>query len=481
MKPRSRRVGAMNQVMPERRLAFQQEPITALQTLQSVVAMAAKCFILCDLVSMKCTEEDLATRLSERSRTFVTELYLACGRLHESEVTLKRFLETCSPTWLRMHVTDMLLANYVDRLVPLERRHVNSKALSLEKIVSSYFFLLPAATTTSITEDTVVKAAAVKNTRRKGTPLQIIGNHEKHIRTNNLLTELNREHQLYNNKRTPKMSRKSKPLSTRESCEVYQRRNGRFLVEEQEPPKVASNPPFKKGYKNPSSFSNSKSHSTHLPPVNERQTRQSRSPSKLVRVALPQKMKQTDVHCHRATQRQVSQCTNPQGQQRKPQQAKRVTTKQSVARPNHVEEKTERSGGRIALKDGSMIHRQCLAPHALADPGTRRRKTTVKSGTSGRHLKQLTVSKQNEPRDNKPSTEKHQNATNQQQKARDDQMKPRSRRVGAMNQVMPERRLAFQQDTSELPQCTDRRIGLCIQTDPAQQHLTFIRVLRKRF
>lgn len=109
--------------------------ITALQTLQSVVAMAAKCFILCDLVSMKCTEEDLGTRLSERSRTFVTELYLACGGLHESEVTLKRFLETCNPTWLRMHVTDMLLANYVDRLVPLERRHVNTKALSLEKIV----------------------------------------------------------------------------------------------------------------------------------------------------------------------------------------------------------------------------------------------------------------------------------------------------------------------------------------------------------
>ena len=111
--------------------------IPALYALQSVVAMAAECFVLCDLVSMKCTEKNLGTRLSERSRTFVTELFLACGRQHGSEVSLKRFLETCTPTWLRMHVTDMLLANYVDRLVPLERRHVNSSALSLEKIVSS--------------------------------------------------------------------------------------------------------------------------------------------------------------------------------------------------------------------------------------------------------------------------------------------------------------------------------------------------------
>jgi len=110
--------------------------ISALQTLQSVVAMVAQCFILCDLVSMKCTEVDLGTRLSERSRTFVTELFLTCGGLQGSEVTLKWVLETCKPTWLRMHVTDMLLGNYIDRLVPLERRHLNTKALSLEKIVS---------------------------------------------------------------------------------------------------------------------------------------------------------------------------------------------------------------------------------------------------------------------------------------------------------------------------------------------------------
>lgn len=114
--------------------------IPALHTLQSLVAMAAQCFILCDLVSMKCTEEDLGTRLSERSRTFVTELFLACvPGIHGKDATLKWFLETCNPTWLRMHVTDMLLANYIDRLVPLERRHVN-KALSLQKIVS--FILL---------------------------------------------------------------------------------------------------------------------------------------------------------------------------------------------------------------------------------------------------------------------------------------------------------------------------------------------------
>ena len=87
---------------------------------------------------MKCTDEELGTRLSERSRTFVTELFLACGGFHRNKATLRRFLETCSPTWLRMHVTDMLLANYIDRLVPLERRHLNTKGLSLEKIVSRF-------------------------------------------------------------------------------------------------------------------------------------------------------------------------------------------------------------------------------------------------------------------------------------------------------------------------------------------------------
>lgn len=75
-----------------------------------------------------------------------------------------------------MHVTDKFLGNYIDRLVPLERRHINTKALSLEKIVSSYFFLLPVTTTTSVTEDTCVKPAGVKQIPRKGiTPLQTIG------------------------------------------------------------------------------------------------------------------------------------------------------------------------------------------------------------------------------------------------------------------------------------------------------------------
>ena len=104
-----------------------------LHSLQSVIRMTSQCYILSDLNSMKCTEEAFGTRLSERSRTFLTEL--AFGGLHRGEVCLRRFLETCGSTWLKMHVTDMLLANYSDCLVPLERRPLKSKALSLEKIV----------------------------------------------------------------------------------------------------------------------------------------------------------------------------------------------------------------------------------------------------------------------------------------------------------------------------------------------------------
>ena len=104
-----------------------------MQSLQSVVSMASECYILTDLVSFKCDEVGLGSRLSERSRTFVTEL--AYGGTHH-EASMKYFLETCSP-WLQMHVAEILLANYSDLSVPFEKRHLKSKTLSLEKIVSN--------------------------------------------------------------------------------------------------------------------------------------------------------------------------------------------------------------------------------------------------------------------------------------------------------------------------------------------------------
>lgn len=83
------------------------------------------------------------------------------------------------------------------------------------------------------------------------------------------------------------------------------------------------------------------------------QVRKSRSLSKLLRVALPQQMKQSDVLCHRATERQVSQCTNlthKANNENLTEQAKRVSTKQlSVVRQNVSEDKTERIIARTAL------------------------------------------------------------------------------------------------------------------------------------
>lgn len=95
--------------------------------------MASECYILTDLVSFKCDEVGLGSRLSERSRTFVTEL--AYGGTHH-EASMKHFLETCS-TWLQMHIAEILLSNYTDLSVPFEKRHLKSKTLSLEKIVSN--------------------------------------------------------------------------------------------------------------------------------------------------------------------------------------------------------------------------------------------------------------------------------------------------------------------------------------------------------
>ena len=103
------------------------------QSLQSVVSMASECYILTDLVSFKCDEVGLGSRLSERSRTFVTEL--AYGGTHH-EASMNCFLETCSP-WLQMHIAEILLANYTDLSVPFEKRHLKCKTLSLEKIVSN--------------------------------------------------------------------------------------------------------------------------------------------------------------------------------------------------------------------------------------------------------------------------------------------------------------------------------------------------------
>ena len=47
-------------------------------------------------------------------------------------------------------------------------------------------------------------------------------------------------------------------------------------------------------------------------------------------------------------------------------------------------------------------------------------------------------------------------------------------------EIFKGRRVAIQQESNDYDY-PGRRNGLCAQTDPAQQELTFIRVLRKRF
>lgn len=156
--------------------------IPVLHSLQSVITMVSQIHVFTDIHSMKCTRESLGTRLSECSRTFVTEVTL--GGRQRSGASLKRFLETCGSTWLKMHVTDMLLANYSDCLVPLERRCLKIKPISLEKIVLYYFLLVPTAAASS---------PATKATRReRGVPLHDIGIAKAHNASRNSVGGVNR-------------------------------------------------------------------------------------------------------------------------------------------------------------------------------------------------------------------------------------------------------------------------------------------------
>ena len=308
-----------------------------------------------------------------------------------------------------------------------------------------------------------------------------------------------------------RMSRQAKPISMNELCEVFQRRNRlifgeRTLAEQQEPPEVASRS-FEKDRENPSPFENSDKLLNHLPPIHEQQIRRSRSRSKVAPVASPQHIKHTAVVRHRTSLRRVSQFPNIQAQQRTPQQ-------------NDAEENTERSEERTTFNGDTKMYRPCLAHTSLAVPeirttipqsetivghlqpetvlarhkpseseqSTKKHQGAIKQQeqkpgahpSSGRHLKPLSASAQQNPRENKQSIENHQSATKQQrkQRARDDGLKlTAGRRVAGMNQVIQQRR----EETSELVQSSGRRIARCSQTDPTQQHRTFIRVLRKRF
>lgn len=315
------------------------------------------------------------------------------------------------------------------------------------------------------------------------------------------------------------MSQQAKPISMKELCEVFQKRKRRIFgertsAEQQEPPKVASRS-FEKDRENPSApFKNSNTLLNHLPPVHKQQTRRSRSQSNIARVASPQRIKHTVVIRHRTSHRQVSQFSNIQGQQRTPQQAKMVTTKPSAARQNDAEENTESSEERTTFKGDTKIHRPCLAHTSLAVPKTRT--TMPQSETNVGHFQPETVLARHEPSESEQSTEKHQGATKQEQKAgahpssgrhsaskqnprenkqsienhqsatkrqhkqraRDDGREPSAgRRIAGMNQVLQQRR----QETSELVQSSGRRMGRCSKTDCTQQHRTFVRVLRKRF
>lgn len=135
----------------------------------------------------------------------------------------------------------------------------------------------------------------------------------------------------------------------------------------------------------------------------------------MARSTPPHHIRHTVFIPHRNSQRQVSQFPNIQGQERKPQQAKMVTTKPSVARQNDADENTESSGGRAVLKGDTMIYRSCLAHTSLEVPGTR---TTIpQNETNVRHLQPETVLVRHKPSESEQSIDKHQGVIKRKQKA----------------------------------------------------------------
>ena len=184
-----------------------------------------------------------------------------------------------------------------------------------------------------------------------------------------------------------------------------------------------------------------------------------------------------------ASQRQFLQSTN-QEQRRNTQHVMGRMPKSLLLRQQDVEQK---SGG----SEETMIRRQWYRPPGVAQ---RMRAAPIAEhgyvATSTKVPKEAT-SKDGAIRQNCKSQavlvltkhqgkNGHQAAPKHQSEARGDQMKHKANRAVTVNHMRPGRRVAIQQeDNNHNPSA--RRDGLCKLTDPAQQELIFIRVLRKRF
>ena len=184
-----------------------------------------------------------------------------------------------------------------------------------------------------------------------------------------------------------------------------------------------------------------------------------------------------------ASQRQVLQSTN-QEQRRNTQHVMGSMPKSLLLRQQDVEQK---SGG----SEETMIRRQWyrrpgvaqrmraapIAEHGyVATSTTVPKEATSKEGAIRQNCKSqagLVLTKHQ-------GKNGHQAAPKHQSEARGDQMKPKANRVVTVNHMRPGRRVAIQQGDNDHDPSV-RRDGLCKLTDPAQQELIFIRVLRKRF
>ena len=110
----------------------------------------------------------------------------------------------------------------------------------------------------------------------------------------------------------------------------------------------------------------------------------------------------------------------------------------------------------------------------------------VKEGTRAQYIrKSQAVVKRPGLFKNSQGTKEHQAAYKQQKIARDERITVTAKDIGVWtrNQVKTGRRVAFQRANNDhvQHQYSARRDGLCNQTGPSQEELTFIRVLRKRF
>ena len=254
----------------------------------------------------------------------------------------------------------------------------------------------------------------------------------------------------------------------------------------EESPTVACGLPYGKARSNlPVSFTNTKPSSSGLLVINGRPFVLPQS--ELVLADLPLKLKRREALYRQTTRPRTFQFTQPHDQRESTQDGGRIAKQESVLRVHNDSVRTKRER-RPTFQNKTVICKPYLPQPSLekekilvSRPGrdhlVQPKKNFCKYSAIDGHHKANGASciKGGHGTVMRPTTAKLQLMVST------EQFGSQGKEKEAVDQTsMRQRRVAGQHTNGDL-HSKSRRNGLCPQTDPAQQHLTFIRVLRKRF